>query len=84
MITPLNSPRVTPISLPGTGGGGLNWRGAWTAAPIEPYMVDDLVKLETGASAGTYICVADNNPTNPGTGIGWVQIASGQGNGNWA
>lgn len=67
-----------------TTGGGMNYRGQWTAAPASPYMEFDVVLILTGTASGTYISVVDNNTNAPDTGIGWVQIAPGDAVGRWS
>ena len=66
----------------GAAGGGMNYRGEWTSAPVTPYAIDDVVVMPPGASAGTYISVLATNTNNPATGIGWVQLSSLTG-ANW-
>ena len=66
------------------GGGGMQWRGVWSPAPVIPYSVQDVVIVQTGVNAGTYVSVLADNPNDPATGIGWVQIAPGNNTiGNW-
>lgn len=74
------------ILNPGGGtspGGGMNWRGEFTLTPLSSYNLYDVVKISTGASAGAYLAVVTNPSQPPWTGIGWVQIASGDTNGDW-
>lgn len=65
-------------------GGDINFRGVWLEAPSSPYMIGDMVIIQSGVSAGTYISSDDNNTNAPDTGINWVQIASGNAVGAWA
>jgi hypothetical protein len=67
----------------GTSAGGMNYRGLWTVAPTEPYHAQDVVVVQAGVSTGTFIAVVDNPTENPGTGIGWVQLAPGNTVGEW-
>lgn len=76
--------RGRPRDVEAEGGGGMNYRGQWTATPTSSYLEFDVVVVATGASAGTYLSVIDNNTNNPSTGIGWVQIAPGDAFGRWA
>jgi hypothetical protein len=72
------------VTIAASGGiGNMNFRGVWTSAPSTPYMMQDVVVIQSGVSAGTYISVADNNTANPATGIQWVQIAPGNAVGSW-
>jgi len=59
-----------------TAGVGWNWRGAWLAAPTEPYQTNDVVELGAGMSAGGYRSTIDNNANMPDSGIGWNLIYS--------
>lgn len=65
-------------------GGDINFRGVWLEAPSSPYMTGDMVVIQSGVSAGTYISTGDNNTNAPDTGINWVQIAPGNAVGAWA
>ncbi len=57
------------------------WRIVWSAD--NTYNQQDMVIIQDGASAGTYISSIDNNANDPASGIGWTQIASGQYSGQW-
>lgn len=65
-------------------GGGMNYRGTWTPSPPSSYREFDVVIVQTGPSAGTYISVTSGNDNNPATGNGWVQIAPGDAFGRWS
>jgi len=60
------------------GGSSANWnyRGLYTPQPSTPYMTFDLVLLQSGTSAGTYLSMVDNNNTAPDIGPGWLQIST--------
>jgi len=76
----------TILDFTSIGGGGQSetyWRGVWTATPTESYMIGNMVVVQAGAAAGTYVCVTDENTSDPSTGIGWVQIAPGGTIGEW-
>jgi hypothetical protein len=80
----LTADGVGGVTIAASGGtGNMNFRGVWTSAPSTPYMMQDVVVIQSGVSAGTYISVADNNTANPATGIQWVQIAPGNAVGSW-
>lgn len=65
-----------------SGGSASNYfRGAWTAGV--PYATNDMVVVQSGVAAGTYVSTIDNNLNDPATGQGWVQIAPGQQVGKW-
>lgn len=65
----------------GTGGqGNMVWRGTWTNAPTSPYLIGHMAVLGPGVSAGSYVCVLDNNSNSPDSGNGWVQTGSLTGN----
>ena len=58
-----------------------NWlRGVWVPNPTSPYMTYDGVILQTGTATGTYVSTIDANANSPDSGIGWIQIATTQGN----
>lgn len=57
------------------GGAGIKWRGEYTQAGI--YTPNDLVKVSVGWSAGAWLCVGANSPTQqeiPGTGLKWINL----------
>lgn len=85
-ISVLQIPRGTSTGS-GDGGtttGGMRYRGLWLEDPPSPYLTQDVVLIQAGPTAGTYISVTDNNTESPDTGIGWVQLAPGNTVGAWA
>jgi hypothetical protein len=71
-------PAVRGSSGPSTGG-NINMRGLWSATPSTPYMTYDAVILQSGTSTGVYWSMIDNNSNAPDSGLGWIQIATVQG-----
>ena len=65
------------------GGGGMNYRGLWMLNAPSPYMLNDVVKIQFGISAGLYLSLVNNNVQAPDTGNGWVQLAVGDVVGRW-
>ena len=57
------------------------WRGVWNSGTT--YNFQDVVIIESGISAGTYISDVDDNNNDPATGIGWTQIAYGDASAPW-
>lgn len=57
------------------------WRKVWSAGTT--YNFQDVVIVESGISAGTYISDIDDNNNDPATGVGWSQIAFGDAAGQW-
>jgi hypothetical protein len=62
-------------------GGGITNRGLWAAGT---YSLNDLVVVQSGAAAGTYLSTIGSNTNDPATGVGWLQIAPGNTVGNWS
>jgi hypothetical protein len=59
----------------------MNFKGLWNSGST--YGNGDVVVIQTGVSAGTYISTIAGNTNNPSTGTGWMQIAPGPIVGNW-
>ena len=57
------------------------WRKVWN--PATTYNFQDMVIVESGVSAGTYVSDIDNNNNDPATGVGWSQIARGDMSAQW-
>ena len=70
---------VSSGTTPGTTG-GMIYRGVYAAGS---YDSNDVVIVQSGVSAGTYISVIDANTNDPATGIGWMQLAPGNTVGFW-
>ncbi len=75
------------INLGGSGGGGMTFRGEWTATIA--YAAFDWVLVRGGVNAGAYICVVDVGiggpaPGNPTAFSNWVQFSPGYMLGQWA
>ena len=66
---------------PATSSVGMVYRGIWSAGT---YVSNDVVVVQSGVSAGTYISVIDANTNDPATGVGWIQLAPGNTVGNWS
>lgn len=71
-------------------GGGLRFRGEWSAAEV--YAVDDIVVVRGGVSAGSYICIQSVGPAGdpsqvpswPDVGVYWVSLGRGNTGGQWS
>ena len=59
---------------------GMIFRGVWSAGT---YAENDVVIIQSGAAAGTYISMTGSNTNDPATGVNWLQIAPGNTVGNW-
>jgi len=57
------------------------WRNVWDLGTT--YNFQDVVIIESGVSAGTYISDIDDNNHDPATGVGWTQIAYGDASAPW-
>ncbi|MEI8289584.1 MAG: hypothetical protein WCH99_08920 [Verrucomicrobiota bacterium] len=57
------------------------WRKVWN--PDTTYSFQEMVIVESGVSAGTYISDIDNNNNDPATGVCWSQIARGDMSSQW-
>lgn len=59
---------------------GMVFRGVWAAGS---YDESDVVVIQSGAAAGTYVSMTGANTNNPATGVNWLQISPGNTVGNW-
>jgi hypothetical protein len=91
-ITPIGSATVkhkmTPFGVlteanhqrKSTASSGMVYRGVWS---VGTYAENDVVIIQSGAAAGTYISMTGGNTNDPATGVNWIQIAPGNTVGNW-
>ena len=61
----------------GSAAGNFNIRGLYN--PVLTYALYDAVVLGSGPSTGLYWSTMDNNNNAPDSGIGWLQLATVQG-----